>query len=203
MQPSLFRCSGTLDLCIRSIASRRALGCELRDGLDGWRSPVPRGDNTGGRDYVTAGTQHVSMFWDFGSLHQKHRVGGTHDRVRRDGSDGWRSPVPRGDNTGGRGRVLPPPTIRCQSRRQVQNILMHLGVDSVRDGRLSTSRWVPFLGFVLGLRFTLPEARCGVISLALSRQPELSSVSLRRLRLGVAAQASGTSLPRCFRYSRR
>ena len=40
------------------------------------------------------------MFWDFGSLHQKHRVGGTHSRVRRDGSDGWRSPVTRGDNTG-------------------------------------------------------------------------------------------------------
>ena len=29
------------------------------------------------------------------------RVGGTHGRVRRDGSDGWRSPVSRGDNTGG------------------------------------------------------------------------------------------------------
>ena len=46
---------------------------------------------------------------------------------------------------------------RCQARRLVQNILTHLGVDSVRDGRLSTSRWVPFLGFVLGLRFALPE----------------------------------------------
>ena len=33
----------------------------------------------------------VSMFLDFGSLHQKPRVGGTHGRVRRDGSDGWRS----------------------------------------------------------------------------------------------------------------
>ena len=98
------------------------------------------------------------MFWDFGSLHQKHHVGGTHGRVRRDGSDGSRSPVPQGDNTGGRGRVLPPPTIRCQSRRQVQNILTHLCVDSARDVRLSTSRWVLFLGFVLELRFTLPEA---------------------------------------------
>ena len=126
------------------------------------------------------------MFWDFGSLHQKHRVGGTHGRVRRDGSDGWRSPVPRGDNTGGRGRVLPPPTIRCQSRRQVQNILTHLGVDSVRDGRSSTPRRV---------------RRCGVISHALSRQPELSPVSLRRFRLGVPPQATETSHPRCFRYS--
>ena len=52
-----------------------------------------------------------SMFWDFGSLHQKHRVGGTHGGVLRDGSDGWRSPVPRGDNTGGRDRLPPPPTI--------------------------------------------------------------------------------------------
>ena len=41
------------------------------------------------------------MFLDFGSLHQKPRVGGTHGRVRRDGSDGWRSPVPRGDTAGG------------------------------------------------------------------------------------------------------
>ena len=39
----------------------------------------------------------------------------------------------------------------------------------------------------------VPE-RCGVISDALSRQPSSSSTSLRRLRLGVAAQASGTSL---------
>ena len=47
---------------------------------------------------------------------------------------------------------------RCQARRLVQNILTHLGVDGVRDGRLSTSRRVPFIGFVLGLRFALPEA---------------------------------------------
>ena len=37
---------------------------------------------------------------------------------------------------------LPPPTIRCRSRQQVQNILTHLGVDGVRDGKLSTSRRV-------------------------------------------------------------
>ena len=41
------------------------------------------------------------MFWVFGSLRQKPRVGGTLGGVLRDGSDGWRSPVPRGDNTGG------------------------------------------------------------------------------------------------------
>ena len=84
-----------------------------------------------------------SMLLDFGSLHQKPRVGGTHGRVRRHGLDGWRSPVP-GRRYWGRGRVHPPPTIRCQSRRQVQNILTLLFVDSVRDGRLSTSRWVHF-----------------------------------------------------------
>ena len=38
-------------------------------------------------------------FWVFGSLLQKHRVGGTRGRVRRDGSDGWRSPVPWGDKS--------------------------------------------------------------------------------------------------------
>ena len=35
-----------------------------------------------------------SIFWDFGFLHKAPLVGGTHGRVRRDGSDGWRSPVP-------------------------------------------------------------------------------------------------------------
>ena len=42
-----------------------------------------------------------SWFWDFGSLHQKPRVGGPPGCVRRHGSDGWRSRVPWGDNTGG------------------------------------------------------------------------------------------------------
>ena len=42
---------------------------------------------------------------DFGSLHQKLGVGG------RDGSDGWRSTVPRGDTTGERVFLLLPPTI--------------------------------------------------------------------------------------------
>ena len=35
------------------------------------------------------------------SFHHKPRVGGTRGRVRRGGSDGWRSRVSRGDNTGG------------------------------------------------------------------------------------------------------
>ena len=70
----------------------------------------------------------VSMFWVFGSLHQKPRVGGTHHRVRRDGSDGWRSPVPRGDNTGGRDQLPPQPTIAFLSRRQVPNFVMDPGL---------------------------------------------------------------------------
>ena len=122
--PSCFVVLGlwTLDLRIRSIASRRALGCELRDGSDGWRSPVSRDDNTGRRGYVH-----------------------------------------------------PPPTIAFWARRQVPKFATGRSVDTVRDGRSSTPRRV---------------RRCGVISHALSRQPVLSSVSLRRLRLGVAAQAA-------------
>ena len=56
---------------------------------------------------------HVSMFCDFGSLHQKHRVGGPPGGVFRDGSNGWRSLVPRGDNAGGRGHVRHLTTIAC------------------------------------------------------------------------------------------
>ena len=58
-----------------------------------------------------------------GSLHQKPRVGGTLGGVLRDGSDGWRSPVPRGDNTGGRVYLLSQPSL-FQSRRQTQYIVM-------------------------------------------------------------------------------
>ena len=51
------------------------------------------------------------------------RVGGTLGGVLRDGSDGWRSPVPRGDNTGGRDHLPPQPAIAFQSRRQIQYIV--------------------------------------------------------------------------------
>ena len=109
---------------------------------------------------------------------------------------------PRGDNTGGRGRVLPPPTITLQSRRQVLYFLMHLGVDGVRDGRLSTSRRVPFLGLVLGLRFALPEA---------SRRHLLRAVAAAVFSFPVVAatpaSCRGTSQQnitlRCFCTSRR
>ena len=91
---------------------------------------------------------------------------------------------------------------RCQARRLVQNLLTHLGVDGVRDGKLSTSRRVPFLGLVLGLRFALPETlrRHFLRTVAAA---VISSRSPRRLRLRVAAQASRTSHSRCSCSSRR
>ena len=50
---------------------------------------------------------------------------------------------------------------------------------------------------------SLYQRRCGVTSCVLSRQPHFSSLSLRRLRLRVMAQASKTSRSRCFCNSRR
>ena len=50
---------------------------------------------------------------------------------------------------------------------------------------------------------SLYQRRCGVTSCVLSRQPHFSSLSLRRLWLRVAAQASRTSHSRCFCISRR
>ena len=75
---------------------------------------------------------------------------------------------------GGRGSLLLPPTIPSQSRRLVQNIVM----DSLSG-----------LFWDFG---SLCQRRRGVVSFTLSRQPSSSSTSLRRLRLGVTAQASGT-----------
>ena len=50
---------------------------------------------------------------------------------------------------------------------------------------------------------SLYQRRCGVVSDALSRQPSNSSTSLRRLWLGVAAQACGTSLSDISAFPRR
>ena len=75
------------------------------------------------------------MFWDFGSL-QKHRASAGHMVV-----------CVVIDQS------VYPPTIRC-SPGLVQNILTHLGVDGVRDVSLSSSRRVPFLGFVTSVRST-------------------------------------------------
>ena len=70
------------------------------------------------------------------------------------------------------------------ARRQVQNIVM----DS-------------FSGLLWDFG-SLYQRRCGVVSDALSRQPSSSSTSLRRLWLGVAAQACGTSLSDISSFSR-
>ena len=90
------------------------------------------------------------MFWDFGSLHQKHRVGGTHGRVRRDGSGGWRSPVPGAtilgaswSSSSANHPVSVPPT-----------------------GPELPERSLLFWDFS-----SLYQRRCGVIPHALSRQP--------------------------------
>ena len=82
---------------------------------------------------------------------------------------------PRRQNWEG-GSLPRPPTIPCQSRRLVQNLVM----DSLS-------------GLFWDFR-SLYQRRCGVVSDALSRQPSSSSTSLRRLWLRVAAQASGTSV---------
>ena len=85
-----------------------------------------------------------SMFWDFGSLHQKPRVGGTIGGVLRDGPDGWRSPVTRSDNTG-RGEffcVFRQPSSAGPSDMFRTSLRI---LDSVRDGLSSTSRRVPTL----------------------------------------------------------
>ena len=120
------------------------------------------------------------MFCDFGSLHQKHRVGGPPGGVRRDGSDGWRSPVPRSDNTGGRGSCSSSANHRLLGPPSGPELLDA----SQTDGDI----------IVVGLRFAPLEE----FQRHFSRQPYFTSMSLRRLRLGVAAQASRTSHSRCL-----
>ena len=135
--------------------------------------------------HFMSGIPSCLMFWDFSSLHQKHRASAGHLVVY------FVTGLMVGD------RRFPGATIlgaRFSSSSANHPVSVPPTGSEPRDGFS--------FGVVLGLRFTLPEA-LGVVSDALSRQPSSSSTSLRRLRLGVAAQASGTSLPRCFRYSRR
>ena len=87
-----------------------------------------------------------------GSLHQQPRVGGTLCGALRDGSDGWRSPAPRADNTGR--RVFSTSSVN-HPRRQVAYIVMPHGVDSVRDGRSCAFRRVHFP--------VCSTRRCGVL----------------------------------------
>ena len=102
-------------------------------------------------------------FWDFGFLAPEapSRRASWLLCVRRDGSDGWRSPVPRRDNTG-RGATLRTPSA---------------------NHRLPSPP-------------TGPEHRDGLGSLVASPCVEMAGpMSLRRRRLRVEAQASGTSIP--------
>ena len=110
------------------------------------------------------------MFWNFGSLLQKHResAGLRVVCVVIDQMVGDRRPP--GRQYWGSRSCTSSANHRCQARRLVQNIVTHLGVDGVRVGKLSTSRRVPFLGFVLGFRFALPEALRRHF-LRVSRQP--------------------------------
>ena len=101
-----------------------------------------------------------SVFLDFGSLRQEPRVGGTLGRVRRDGSDGWRSPVPRGDNTGGRFStssanhpVSVPPT----------GLVLHDEWSSGQCTRWRASRGVS----CCGSHYPLPR-RCGDVTFSLT-----------------------------------
>ena len=113
-----------------------------------------------------------SMFWDFSSLRQKHRASAGH--LVGDGSDGLRSPVSGATILGA----------RFSTSSAKHPVSVPPAGSEPRDG---FSFWV-----VLDFG-SLYQRRCGVVSDALSRQPSSSSTSLRGLRLGVAAQASGTS----------
>ena len=62
-----------------------------------------------------------------GSLHQKPRVGGPPSCLRRDGSDGWRSPVPKGRQHWGAISCTSSANRCCLARRQVANVTMPCG----------------------------------------------------------------------------
>ena len=158
----------------------------LSCGVHAWRRKGT--DPKTGNDLCSLYVRYPLLFDVLGLLFpasEASRVGGTLGCVLRDGSDGWRSPVSRGDNTGG--EVL-------YFFRQPSVSVPPTGSEP-RDG---FSFWV-----CSGTSIPSTRGVAASVSDALLRQPSSSSTSLRRLRLGVAAQASGTSLRRCFRYSRR
>ena len=107
----LFRC---LDFCAASAVFGSALGADPRTGLFCGRYPF-----------------RCSGLWFFTSEATSQRASWL--RVRRDGSDGWRSPVTRGDNIGKRVRVPPPPPIAAwpADKSRTSRCL----VDGARDGR--------------------------------------------------------------------
>ena len=121
-----------------------------------------------------------SMFWDFGSLHQKHRASAGHLVVY------FVTGLMVGDPR------FPGATI-LGARFSTYSANHPVSVPPTGSD--------PGDGFLSGLFWdfgSLYQRRCGVVSDALSRQPSSSSTSLRRLRLGVAAQASGNIASQMF-----
>ena len=90
-------------------------------------------------------------------LHQEPRVGGTLGGALRDGSDGWRSPVPRGENTVCEFFLLLPSNIPCRSRRQVAYIVMPSGVGQCTRWQVLYVR----TGSLSCLQFTTLRRLCG------------------------------------------
>ena len=111
------------------------------------------------RRSILIGIPAVSIFWDFRSLHQKHRVGGHPGCERREGLMVSERRFPRAWRQYWERVSLPLPlTIPCRSRRLVQNSLMACAVDSVRDGRSSMFRRVQFLKSCVS---TTSRRQCG------------------------------------------
>ena len=130
-----------------------------------------------------------SMFWDFSSLHQKHQVGGTRGRVRRDGSDGWRSPVPLATILGVEVvyTLRQPSGVSPVDRSRTSRWLAlwtvcEMAVPERSDGYTFLGRrqvasilldrascLVPILGFVLGLRFAATCCGSGTCAMTLRR----------------------------------
>ena len=109
-------------------------------------------------------------------------------------------------------KTIPSVLMHQGTERAVVNFLMNLVAGTHRTRGLHETGGVPpkppatILLSVWSQVFwdfgSLQQRRCGVISYALSRRPYCSSMSLRRRRLRVAAQASRTSHSRCFCNSR-
>ena len=99
-------------------------------------------------------------------------VGGTRRCVQCDGNDGWQSPVPRGDNTGGRVQVPHLPTIVCLPGRLVPNLVMGSFSRVCSGTSVHSTRGVAasFLTRCRGSRLLRPR-RCGDFGLVSRHEP--------------------------------
>ena len=153
-----------------------------------------------------------SMFWVLGPLHQEPRVGGTHGRVRRDGSDGWRSPVSRGDKCCGArlsaasaNHRFPVPPTGCEHRDALWTVYQ-MAVPVHPDGFDVAAS---FLTRCRGSRDFRP-CRCGDFGLVSRHRPaehlfqmlpQLPMLRRRVVRVVAASVSFFVSLshpPRCF-----